>query len=164
MNDFGCEELQFELDTKAQARLWEVRHNLAYAFIHGSPGRKMMVTDVSVPLTELAGAIQDTRNAIEKEGLDGAVLGHVGDGNYHALFMIDMKDEQEVERAKRLNEHIVRYALARGGTCTGEHGVGVGKAIYQRQEHGAAYEVMKAIKTALDPNGIMNPGKIFIDS
>ncbi|MET3507230.1 FAD-binding oxidoreductase [Halalkalibacter oceani] len=163
VNDFGCEELQFELDTKAQAQLWEVRHNLAYAFIHGSPGRKMMVTDVSVPLTELAGAIQDTRAAIEKEDLDGAVLGHVGDGNYHALFMIDMKDEEEVARAKRLNEHIVHYALARGGTCTGEHGVGVGKAIYQRQEHGAAFEVMKAIKTALDPNGIMNPGKIFID-
>ncbi len=159
--DFGCEQIQFETDTKARLDLWEVRHNLAYAFIHSFPGKRMMVTDVSVPITELASAIIDARKIIEKEQMQGAILGHVGDGNYHCILMTDMDDAEDVKRALRINEHIVNYALERGGTCTGEHGVGVGKAIYQKREHGAAYEVMKAIKQTLDPNGILNPGKIF---
>lgn len=163
VRDLGCKDIQFELDTKAQTELWEVRHNLAYSFIHGFPGKKMMVTDVSLPLTELAGAIIDARKAIEIAKLDGAIVGHVGDGNYHALLMIDMQDEEEVQKAKKINEQIVNYALERGGTCTGEHGVGVGKAIYQPIEHGSAYAVMKAIKNTIDPNGILNPGKIFVD-
>ncbi|TWI58139.1 D-lactate dehydrogenase (cytochrome) [Halalkalibacter nanhaiisediminis] len=162
VSDFGCNDIQFELDNKARAELWEVRHNLAYAFIHGFAGKKLMVTDVSVPLTELAGAIIDARKAIETEKMDGAIVGHVGDGNYHALLMIDMKNKEEVEKAKRVNEHIVNYALARGGTCTGEHGVGVGKAMYQPLEHGAAYTVMQSIKQTLDPHHILNPGKIFM--
>lgn len=161
VDDFGCEEIQFELDSKARSELWEVRHNLAYAFIHGFPGKKMMVTDVSVPITELAGAIVDAREAIEKEQMHGAILGHVGDGNYHCVLMTNMNSGEEVARANKINAHIVEYALERGGTCTGEHGVGVGKAMYQKREHGSAYYVMKAIKKTLDPNGILNPGKIF---
>ena len=163
VTDLGCSDIQFESDTKAQTQLWEVRHNLAYSFIHGFPGKKMMVTDVSLPLTELAGAILDARKAMDAAQLDGALLGHVGDGNYHALLMIDMNNVDEVQKAKEVNEHIVSYALQRGGTCTGEHGVGIGKSAYQQREHGPAYEVMKAIKLALDPNGILNPGKIFVD-
>ena len=156
-----CEEFMFETDSKARALLWDVRHNLAYAFVHKSPGKKMMVTDVVVPMSELGGAIHDARMAIDTIGLDGAVLGHVGDGNYHTIVMIDTNDSVEMEKAHQLNAHLVDYALSRGGSCTGEHGVGVGKMGYQRKEHGEALEVMKLIKNSLDPNGILNPGKIF---
>jgi D-lactate dehydrogenase (cytochrome) len=99
--------------------------------------------------------------AIEKTGLDGALLGHVGDGNYHAIIMIDLSDSEEVKKAKELNAHLVDYALSRGGSCTGEHGVGIGKAVYQRKEHGDALDIMLDIKKILDPKGILNPGKIF---
>ncbi|MBT2614820.1 MULTISPECIES: FAD-binding oxidoreductase [unclassified Bacillus (in: firmicutes)] len=163
VSDFGCGDIQFETDSKARNALWEARHNLAYAFIHSAPGKKLMVTDVSVPLHELSNAILDTRKKVEQSKVEGAIVGHVGDGNYHVLFMIDLKNPEEVKEAKRLNEEIVEYALTKGGTCTGEHGVGLGKSKYQRREHGAAYEVMKTIKQALDPKGIMNPGKIFVD-
>ena len=159
--DNECEEFIFEHDTKKRALLWEARHNLAYSFSHGSPGKKMMVTDVCVPISELTGAITDARKAIETYGLDGALLGHVGDGNYHAIIMIDPKDPIELDKATKLNQHLVHYALERGGTCTGEHGVGTGKAQYQLKEHGPALDVMLALKHTLDPNGILNPGKIF---
>ncbi|MBI0580735.1 FAD-binding protein [Neobacillus cucumis] len=159
--DHGCEEFLFETDSKARAQLWEVRHNLAYAFVHKSPGKKMMVTDVCVPMSELSGAIHDAREAIDRIGLDGALLGHVGDGNYHSIIMIDVDDPEEMKKAADLNAHLVDYALSRGGSCTGEHGVGVGKTKYQRKEHGESLDVMKAIKFALDPKGILNPGKIF---
>lgn len=161
--DNQCEEFLFETDSKARNRLWEVRHNLAYAFVHKSPGKKMMVTDVVVPMSELGGAVHDARKAIDEIGLDGAVLGHVGDGNYHTIVMIDPNNKEELEKAKKLNAHLVDYAHSRGGSCTGEHGVGVGKAIYQQKEHGEALNVMKLIKNVLDPKGILNPGKIFMD-
>ncbi|MDP4549966.1 FAD-linked oxidase C-terminal domain-containing protein [Alkalihalobacillus macyae] len=159
--DNDCKEFIFEHDTKKRALLWEARHNLAYSFSHGSPGKKMMVTDVCVPISELTGAIVDARKAIETNGLDGALLGHVGDGNYHAIVMIDPTDSEELDRAMKLNQHLVHYALERGGTCTGEHGVGTGKAQYQQKEHGPALGVMKGLKLTLDPKGILNPGKIF---
>lgn len=161
VRDLGCEDIQFETDSRARNELWEARHNLAYAFIHSAPGKKLMVTDVSVPLNELSQAILDSRGKIEQSKVEGAIIGHVGDGNYHVLFMVDLTNQEEVVEAKRLNEEIVEYALSKGGTCTGEHGVGLGKMKYQQREHGAAYEVMKTIKHALDPKGIMNPGKIF---
>jgi D-lactate dehydrogenase (cytochrome) len=162
--DNQCEEFLFETDSKARAQLWDVRHNLAYAFVHKSPGKKMMVTDVVVPMSELGGAVLDARKAIDEMGLDGAVLGHVGDGNYHTIIMIDTNNPEEMEKAYKLNAHLVDYAHSRGGSCTGEHGVGVGKAIYQLKEHGEAFNVMKLIKTTLDPKGILNPGKIFLNS
>ncbi|MGM9957037.1 MAG: FAD-binding oxidoreductase [Peribacillus sp.] len=163
VRDLGCEDIQFETDSKARNELWEARHNLAYAFIHSAPGKKLMVTDVSVPLNELSHAILDSREKIEQSKVEGAIVGHVGDGNYHVLFMVDLSNPEEVVEAKRINEEIVEYALTKGGTCTGEHGVGLGKRKYQRREHGTAYEVMKTIKQALDPKGIMNPGKVFED-
>ncbi|HZG80657.1 MAG TPA: FAD-linked oxidase C-terminal domain-containing protein [Brevibacillus sp.] len=159
--EHGCTQFLFETDSKARAQLWDARHNMAYAFVHKSPGKKMMVTDVCVPFSELAGAIVDAREAIDRSGLDGAILGHVGDGNYHVILMIDLNDKDEVARADKLNAHLVEYALQRGGTCTGEHGVGIGKMKYQRREHGAALDVMQSFKQVLDPNGILNPGKIF---
>lgn len=159
--EHGCTQFLFETDSKARAQLWDARHNLAYAFVHKSPGKKMMVTDVCVPFSELAGAVVNARESIDRSGLDGAVLGHVGDGNYHVILMIDLDDKEEVARADKLNAQLVEYALQRGGTCTGEHGVGVGKVKYQRAEHGESLDVMKSFKQVLDPNGILNPGKIF---
>lgn len=163
LKDQHCINFEFEQDSKARNALWELRHNLAYSFIHSAPKKKLMVTDASVPINELPGAILNSRAKIEEMQLDAAIVGHVGDGNYHVLMMIDLSNAEEVEQAKILNEHIVEYALSKGGTCTGEHGVGIGKAKYQKREHGAAYEVMKSIKKTLDPNNILNPGKIFRD-
>ncbi|WP_123056249.1 FAD-binding oxidoreductase [Virgibacillus profundi] len=160
VSDFNCKELSFETDTAARNRLWDARHNAAYAYIHGNPGKRQMVTDVCLPISELAGAIKDAREAIENSGLVGGIVGHVGDGNYHILLMIDVNNPSDIEKANQVNERIVGYALTRGGTCTGEHGVGVGKKKYQEQEHGPALDVMRKIKAALDPAGKLNPGKV----
>ncbi|MEZ0481105.1 FAD-binding oxidoreductase [Planococcus sp. SSTMD024] len=155
----ACEAIAFETDTAARSQLWEARHNLAYAYIHGHPGKKMMVTDVCLPISELAGAVGHARENLQALGLPGGIVGHVGDGNFHALIMMNMEDPDEVARAQEFNGRIVEYALERGGTCTGEHGVGLGKQKYQQQEHGAALDVMEKIKRALDPHNLLNPGK-----
>lgn len=155
----ACEEIAFETDTAARNQLWEARHTLAYAYIHGFPGKKMMVTDVCLPISELAGAVGHARENLQALGLPGGIVGHVGDGNFHALIMMNMEDPDEVARAQEFNGRIVEYALERGGTCTGEHGVGLGKQKYQQQEHGAALDVMEKIKRALDPHNLLNPGK-----
>ncbi|MFE5278753.1 FAD-binding oxidoreductase, partial [Bacillus cereus] len=150
-----------ETDNTARTRLWEARHNLAYAYIHGFPGKKMMVTDVCLPISELSDAINHARRELDSLGLSGGIVGHVGDGNYHVLLMIDMNNLEEKERADQFNERIVLYALERGGTCTGEHGVGIGKQKYQQREHGQALLVMEKIKQALDPDNLFNPNKIL---
>ncbi|QOS89360.1 FAD-binding oxidoreductase [Peribacillus sp. JNUCC41] len=157
-----CLDIEFEADNAARNRLWEARHNLAYAYIHGYPGKKLMVTDVCLPISELSGAIQHAREAVDILGLTGGIVGHVGDGNYHVLLMIDTKNLEEIKRAEQLNEQIVLYALERNGTCTGEHGVGVGKQKYQKKEHGNSLFVMEKIKVALDPDNLLNPSKIFM--
>lgn len=161
MEDHGCKSLHFETDTAAMNKLWEARHHVAYAYVHNHRGKKQMVTDVCVPISELAGAIKDARKAVEFSGLPGGIVGHVGDGNYHIILMVDPEDEEDLKLADKVNEHIVMYALERGGTCTGEHSVGVGKVKYQEQEHGDALIVMRKLKKALDPDGILNPGKIL---
>ncbi|MFJ7934038.1 FAD-binding oxidoreductase [Sporosarcina sp. NPDC096371] len=160
VGDHRCEDIEFETDNAGRNRLWEARHNLAYAFIHGYPGKKMMVTDVCLPISELAGAVNHARETVETLGLPGGIVGHVGDGNFHVLLMMDMNNPEEIAKADELNERIVQYALERGGTCTGEHGVGIGKQKYQEREHGAALIVMEKIKRALDPDNLLNPTKI----
>lgn len=160
VQDFQCSEIHFETETAERNKLWDARHNLAYAYIHGHPGRKLMVTDVCLPITELAGAIRHAREALTRLDLPGGIVGHVGDGNYHVLLMIKPDDPVEMEKTNQLNEEIVQYALKRGGTCTGEHGVGIGKQKYQKQEHGDALQVMEKIKQVLDPKNILNPNKL----
>ncbi|MDV6379021.1 FAD-binding protein [Sporosarcina sp. GW1-11] len=159
--DHHCEEVEFETDNAGRNRLWEARHNLAYAFIHGNPGKKLMVTDVCLPISELADAVNHARETVNSLNMPAGIVGHVGDGNFHVLLMMDMNDPAERAKADELNERIVLYALERGGTCTGEHGVGVGKQKYQQQEHGAALDVMEKIKRALDPDNLLNPNKIL---
>lgn len=158
---YDCKAIEFVADNAERNRLWEARHNLAYSFIHGYPGRKMMVTDVCVPISELAGAVRHAQEQLGALNLIGGVTGHVGDGNFHVILMIDMADEEEKARANTFNESLVAYGLERNGTSTGEHGVGYGKQKYMEQEFGAALVVMQQIKAALDPQGILNPGKLL---
>jgi D-lactate dehydrogenase (cytochrome) len=157
----GCSSFEFEADEEAREKLWEARHDAALAIRDLYPGMGMMATDVCVPISELPGALRHARDIIESRGLDGAILGHVGDGNYHAVFPVDTGDEADQERAEAVNEEIVDYALERGGTCTGEHGIGLGKTEPRQKEHGESLPFMREIKRIADPTGIMNPGKVF---
>lgn len=159
--DMGCYSFEYESDPIGRSRLWEARHNLFFTLLKENPGKKTMNTDVCVPLSNLADAVEISREYIEESGLKGEVIGHIGDGNFHAGMIIDPQNPSDIARANAVNEKIVHYALTHGGTCTGEHGVGLGKIKYQRREHGEALDVMKMIKRGLDPNGILNPGKIF---
>ncbi|WP_421617360.1 FAD-binding oxidoreductase [Brevibacillus sp. TJ4] len=161
LGEYGADGLLVETDSKKRAQLWEARHNLAYAFKHGFPGREMMITDVCLPLSELSGAVEHARTVIDRSGLVGGVLGHVGDGNFHTSLMYDRQNPEEVRAAEQVNEEIVLYALERGGTCTGEHGIGIGKKKYLAKEHPDSLPFMRMIKQQFDPNGILNPGKIF---
>ncbi|AXH99810.1 FAD-binding protein [Sporosarcina sp. PTS2304] len=159
--DHSCEDIAFESDTAARNQLWDARHNLAYSYITSNPGKKLMVTDVCLPISELAGAVDHARDVISTLDMPAGIVGHVGDGNFHVLLMMDMNDPDEIAKADELNEKIVHYALERGGTCTGEHGVGTGKQKYQQQEHGESLLVMQKIKQALDPKNLLNPGKVI---
>ncbi|HEY7207821.1 MAG TPA: FAD-linked oxidase C-terminal domain-containing protein [Gaiellaceae bacterium] len=156
----GCTRFEAETDPTARARLWEARHNAFHALAHTAPGKRGYVTDVCVPISQLPASVALGRRLVEESGMAGGIVGHVGDGNYHIAFMIDPDDPDELARAKRLNERIVEDALARGGTCTGEHGVGIGKLPFLADEHGDLLPLMRGLKQLLDPNGILNPGKV----
>ena len=159
----GSESFEAESDEAAREKLWEARHEAAFAVQDLDPDKGLMTTDVCVPISDLPGALREARRVIEDYGLDGAILGHVGDGNYHAVFPVDSEDEEDLARAEKVNAEIVDYALARGGTSTGEHGIGSGKTGHLEKEHGDSLPFMRKIKELADPNGIMNPGKIFAD-
>lgn len=159
----GGGDFEFEEDAAGREKLWEARHEAAFAVGELAPGKRPFTTDVCVPMGELPGALRHAREAMVRRGLDGVILGHVGDGNYHAIFGVDPADEADLALAREVNGEIVGYALARGGTCTGEHGVGLGKMEHLEEEHGDALGFMRGIKQLADPNGIMNPGKIFAD-
>ncbi len=154
-------EFEFEADEAAREKLWEARHEAGLAVGRLNPDKKPMTTDVCVPISDLPDALREARDTIASHGLDGAILGHVGDGNYHAIFPVDPEDAADLEKAEAVNAEIVAYALARGGTCTGEHGIGFGKVGHLQEEHGDSLAFMRAIKEVADPNGILNPGKIF---
>ncbi|HZF59736.1 MAG TPA: FAD-linked oxidase C-terminal domain-containing protein [Rubrobacter sp.] len=157
----GCASFEFEADEAGREKLWEARHDAALAIRDLYPGQGMMGTDVCVPISDLPGALRHARDTLASHGLDGAILGHVGDGNYHAVFPVDTTDEESRERAEEVNAEIVDYALRRGGTCTGEHGIGLGKMGHLQKEHGDSIPFMREIKRISDPGGILNPGKIF---
>ena len=114
-----------------------------------------------VPISELSGAVEATIADIDAEGLVAPILGHVGDGNFHAVFLVDREDEGEMRRAAEVNDRMIEAALAVGGTCTGEHGIGIGKASWLRAQHGEGVAVMRLLKESLDPEGLLNPGKVF---
>ncbi len=157
----GCTSFTAERDAAARARLWDARHNALHALLHAAPGKRSYATDVCVPVSQLPDAIRLGRTLLDETGLLGHIVGHVGDGNYHIALMLDPGDPNEVARAKALNARIVDDALARGGTSTGEHGVGIGKKEFLAREHGDLLPLMRGIKQLLDPKGILNPGKLF---
>jgi D-lactate dehydrogenase (cytochrome) len=153
----------FVWTTRAEERtkLWEARHNAAMANFKLRPGAAIVATDVCVPISRLADCVTATQADIAESRIMAPIVGHVGDGNFHLTLLIDMDDADEVERAKGLSQRLVERALAMDGTSTGEHGVGQGKMKYMLAEHGAAaVAVMASIKRALDPQNILNPGKI----
>ena len=159
----NCEGLEFEADEEGRERLWEARHEAGIAVTRLNPDKKPMTTDVCVPISDLPDALAHARETIAEHGFDGAILGHVGDGNYHAIFPVDTEDPEEMGRAEEVMGRIVRHALERGGTCTGEHGIGSGKTGHLSEEHGDTLPLMRGIKALADPNGILNPGKIFAE-
>ena len=153
----------FDWATKPEdrSRLWQARHDGYWAARHLRPGAAAFATDVCVPISRLAECVNATQAVVAELNLVAPILGHVGDGNFHLALLVDMADADEVKRAGILMERVVELALAMDGTCTGEHGVGQGKMKYLLAEHGpAALAAMAAIKRALDPQNIMNPGKI----
>lgn len=154
--------LGFRWATRAEDRnaLWAMRHNAFHAILQMRPGARSIVTDICVPISALAEAIEATRADLAENSLTGPILGHVGDGNFHAILLIDESDADEVARAQAASARMVQRALALGGTSTGEHGIGLGKLGYMEQEHGPAWAMMGALKRALDPHDIMNPGKL----
>ena len=158
--DLGGGDFRWATRPEERARLWQARHDAYYACLALRPGAKGMATDVCVPISRLAECILETRADIDRSGLLAPIVGHVGDGNFHLVLVIDPDDPDELRRAEALNERMVMRALAMDGTCTGEHGVGYGKMEFLTAEHGEAVSVMRAIKVALDPLNIMNPGKI----
>jgi D-lactate dehydrogenase (cytochrome) len=153
----------FEWATKAEdrTRLWQARHDAYWAALALRPGAKAIASDVCVPISHLAECVIATQADVAASRLIAPIVGHVGDGNFHLSILVDMADADELRRTEVLLERLVERALAMEGTCTGEHGVGQGKMKYLKAEHGdAALSAMRAIKTALDPQNIMNPGKI----
>jgi D-lactate dehydrogenase (cytochrome) len=154
----------FEWATRPEdrSRLWAARHNAYFALLQMRPGYRSITTDCCVPISQLAECILETKADCEKNGMVYSIIGHVGDGNFHVLMLIDPHDPDEVGKAEGINNRMVARAIAMDGTCTGEHGVGLHKMDFLIQEHGEdAIDTMRAIKHALDPKNIMNPGKII---
>ena len=158
--EFGSGEFNWTTKTEDRNKLWQARHDAAYACLALRPGALAWATDVCVPISRLADCIMETKKDLEGTDLIVPLVGHVGDGNFHLVFLIDRDDPEEIKEADRLNDRLVMRALAMGGTCTGEHGVGLGKMKFLQAELGDAVSVMRTLKMALDPDNIMNPGKI----
>ncbi len=159
--DNGGGDLKWSTDPEERNKLWAARHDAYWASVALAPGKKAIVSDVCVPISRLAECVTATKEDILATGLVGPIVGHVGDGNFHSSLMVDVDDPDEMAVAMGLMNRIVERALAMDGTCTGEHGVGEGKVKFLEDEHGPGLTYMKAIKKALDPDNIMNPGKMF---
>ncbi|NIW86866.1 MAG: FAD-binding protein [Gammaproteobacteria bacterium] len=159
--DHGGTEFAWATQTEDRTRLWQARHDAYFASLALRPGARAMATDVCVPISRLAECIAETRKDMDALSMPVTLVGHVGDGNFHLIILIDPDNAAEVSEAKAFNERLVHRALSLGGTCTGEHGIGLGKLDCLIAEHGEAVSVMRAVKQALDPNNLMNPGKVL---
>ena len=160
--DFGATSFEAATDPEARNRLWKARHDAYWAAIALKPGHRGITTDVCVPISRLTEAVVKAKETAEASGLTSCIVGHVGDGNFHCLILFPDNDQAALEKAWTLDREIVAQGLAFGGTCSGEHGIGLGKREFLEQEHGdGALSVMRALKATLDPKGIMNPGKMF---
>lgn len=159
--EHGGDDFRWATTSEERSKLWQARHDAYYAALALRPGSKGLATDVCVPISRLAECISETKKDLAQSTVPYALVGHVGDGNFHLVFMIDPNRPEELTEANRLNDRMVARALAMEGTSTGEHGIGYGKMDFLVAEHGEAVSVMRTIKKALDPDGILNPGKIL---
>lgn len=157
---YGGTGFKWSTDADERTKLWQARHDILWATKAMRPGFELYTGDICVPISRLAESIVAATEDIEASHLFGQVIGHVGDGNFHTAYLLDPENPADVEEAERLADRLVERALAVGGTASGEHGIGMGKLKFMREEHGDAVDVMKRIKQALDPLGIMNPGKM----
>ena len=158
--EHGGGDFQWTAQAEDRSRLWQARHDAAYASMAYRPGCKVWATDVCVPISRLAECIAETQADVANASMPIPLVGHVGDGNFHLAFLLDPDEPAEWEEAKEINNRLVKRALDMEGTCTGEHGVGSGKIDYLALEHGEALDVMRALKQTLDPDNLMNPGKM----
>ena len=158
--EFGGSAFQWTSEMEDRNKLWQARHDAYYAAIALRSGCQGWATDVCVPVSRLAECINETKDDLEKTGLISPLVGHVGDGNFHMLYIVDPDNKDEMAKAQEHSDRMVMRALEMGGTCTGEHGVGYGKIHFLTDEHGDAMSLMRSLKTAFDPDNIMNPGKI----
>jgi D-lactate dehydrogenase (cytochrome) len=161
MADSGGLDFRSTLDTTERMRLWKARHESFFASLSLRPGAGAITTDVCVPISRLGECIAESRRDVDASGLPATMVGHVGDGNFHIVLLVDREDPEEMARAEGINVRLVDRALEMGGTCTGEHGIGLRKRSSLRKELGEAVDVMRELKRTLDPAGIMNPGKVF---
>ena len=156
----GGLDFQWATRPEERSKLWEARHHAYFACLQLKPGARALSTDVCVPISRLAECIVETAKDIEKASMPVPLFGHVGDGNFHCVILVDPNNQADIDEAKALNVRVVRRALAMEGTCTGEHGIGIGKQSYLAEELGEAVELMRDLKRAFDPENLMNPGKI----
>ena len=159
--DYGGANFSWTTKPEDRQKLWRARHDVVYADRALRPGGQIFATDVCVPISRLAECIVATEQDVAASFLPAPIVGHVGDGNFHLVIVLNPNDPREMAEAERLNERLVHRALSLDGTCTGEHGIGCGKIDFLLAEHGEAVSVMRAIKKAIDPDNIMNPGKIL---
>jgi D-lactate dehydrogenase (cytochrome) len=160
-SEHGGADFSWTTGPEDRNKLWRARHDAVYAIKALREGGQFWTTDVCVPISRLAECITETQKNLAASFLPTPIVGHAGDGNFHVCFVLNPSDPREMAEAERLNERVVRRALSLDGTCTGEHGIGCGKIDFLLAEHGEAIDVMRAIKKAIDPDNIMNPGKIL---
>jgi len=159
-SEHGGLDFEWSPRQEERTRLWQARHDAYLACMQLRPGNRGVATDVCVPVSRLAECIAETNDDIAKASMPIALFGHVGDGNFHLVILVDPASEKDLAEAEAINHRVVMRALAMGGTSTGEHGVGIGKLDFLDVEHGDAVPVMRAIKRALDPENLFNPGKV----
>jgi D-lactate dehydrogenase (cytochrome) len=159
--EYGGSDFAWASDEQERRRMWHARHRAYDAARAMMPGKTGLTTDVCVPISALADCVTAAQADIAQHRLTAPIVGHVGDGNFHVCVLVDRGDRDDIARAEAFHDRLVERALAHGGTCTGEHGVGYGKMRFLAAEHGAAgVSMMRAVKRALDPHGIFNPGKV----
>ncbi len=160
-DEFGSDDFVAASTLEDRNKLWEARHNAYWAACDLAPGTSHLSTDVCVPISNFAQCVTETSQDILDSGLIGPIVGHAGDGNFHVLLSFDANSDADNKKVKHFLDRLAKRAQSYEGTCTGEHGIGIGKAKYMRAEHGKGLDIMFAVKQAIDPQNIMNPGKIF---
>ena len=158
--EHGAQQFQWATKPEERSKLWQARHDAYFACLQLQPGCRIISTDVCVPISRLAECLEETEKDIQASGRMVPVLGHIGDGNFHLCIIVDPNNPNDIEVAEQMNHRLVARAIAMEGTCTGEHGIGFGKIDFMDAEHGGGVDVMRMVKRSMDPDNIMNPGKI----